>query len=143
MCYYCDDSTGAELPALLQPSVTTPQRNIRSDHTEESRVQTTTTTGMAGDYRVLADQIRTAGLLRRRPASYIARMALTFAAFLAAWAALFVVGNSWASLAVTAPLAFCFTQIAFLGHDAGHKQIFESPRANRVTGLVAGNLLTG
>jgi fatty acid desaturase len=36
-----------------------------------------------------------------------------------------------------------FTQLAFLGHDAGHRQIFGSKRANDFVGLVHGNLLTG
>ena len=70
-------------------------------------------------------------------------MLLTFGAFAGGWVALYMVGDSWGSLVVAALLAFTFTQIDFLGHDAGHQQIFESHRANRVAGLIAGNLLTG
>jgi fatty acid desaturase len=106
-------------------------------------VNTSTIAGAASDYRVLAAQIRRAGLIDRQPATYIARMALTFAAFVIAWAALFAVGDSWTSLGIAALLAFLFTQIDFVGHDAGHQQIFESRWANQVAGLVAGNLLTG
>jgi fatty acid desaturase len=40
-------------------------------------------------------------------------------------------------------LAFLFMQIAFLMHDAGHRQIFRSPAANRAAGLLLGNLLIG
>ncbi|MGI8695631.1 MAG: fatty acid desaturase family protein, partial [Mycobacteriales bacterium] len=40
-------------------------------------------------------------------------------------------------------LAVMFTQVAFLGHDAGHRQIFATRRANRVLGLLVGNLLIG
>ena len=40
-------------------------------------------------------------------------------------------------------LAVVFTQLAFLGHDAGHRQIFRSRRANDRVGLVHANLLTG
>jgi fatty acid desaturase len=34
-----------------------------------------------------------------------------------------------------------FTQIAFVGHDAGHRQIFRSRRANNLVGLTHANLL--
>ncbi|GAA3450219.1 acyl-CoA desaturase [Dactylosporangium matsuzakiense] len=40
-------------------------------------------------------------------------------------------------------LAVLFTQVGFLGHDAGHRQIFRSRRANDVTGLLHANLLIG
>ena len=36
-----------------------------------------------------------------------------------------------------------FTQIAFLGHDAGHRQVFGSRRANDRVGLLHANLLVG
>jgi fatty acid desaturase len=36
-----------------------------------------------------------------------------------------------------------FTQIAFVGHDAGHRQIFRARRANSLIGLVHANLLVG
>lgn len=95
------------------------------------------------DYAVLAERVRAAGLLECRPAGGIVRMALTGLAFAAGWIALFVVGDSWSVLAVAAFLAFVFTQVDFIGHDAGHQQIFRSRRANRIVGLVAGNALTG
>src|SRR5690606_34588087 len=46
-------------------------------------------------------------------------------------------------LAVAAFLAFVFAQIGFIGHDAGHRQIFRSRRANYLVGLVHGNLAIG
>jgi fatty acid desaturase len=36
-----------------------------------------------------------------------------------------------------------FTQVAFVGHDAGHRQLFRSRRANDLAGLVHANLLVG
>ena len=36
-----------------------------------------------------------------------------------------------------------FTQVGFLGHDAGHRQIFGSRRANYVLGILLGNLGIG
>ena len=40
-------------------------------------------------------------------------------------------------------LAVMFTQVGFLGHDAGHRQIFGSRRANYVLGVLHGNLGIG
>ena len=40
-------------------------------------------------------------------------------------------------------LAAVFGQVGFLGHEAGHRQIFRSRRANDAAGLICGNLLIG
>ncbi len=98
---------------------------------------------MPGGYRALAVQIRDAGLLNRRPDYYSVKIVLTLAAFAAGWAALFVVGNSWVTLALAAFMGVMFTQLGFIGHDAGHQQVFRSRRANRLLGLTVGNLLIG
>jgi fatty acid desaturase len=95
------------------------------------------------DYPRLAEEMRTAGLLARRPWTYMVKIGLTVLCFASAWAAFFIVGDSWATLGVAVLLAVMFTQVVFLGHDAGHQQIFGSSRANRMVGLVVGNLLTG
>lgn len=88
-------------------------------------------------------QARAAGLMDRRAGYYGVKITLTVAAFAAGWAALFVVGNSWPAMAVAAYLGFAFTQVLFVGHDAGHHQIFSTRRANELAGLAVGNLLTG
>ena len=54
-----------------------------------------------------------------------------------------LVGDSWWQLAVAVFLAVMFTQIGFLGHDAGHRQISGSRRASRVLGVLLGNLGIG
>jgi fatty acid desaturase len=100
-------------------------------------------TGLRNDYGLLADRIRDATLLRRRPVYYVATMSVTLVAFAGGWVALFVVGDSWASLGIAALLAFLSTQVVFFGHDAGHQQIFVSRRANRRVGLLVANVLTG
>jgi len=106
-------------------------------------VQTGTIDSSAGDYRVLAVQIRDAGLLARRPGYYSLKIVLTIAAFAGGWAALLIVGNSWATLGVAVFLGVMFTQLGFLGHDAGHLQVFRSRRANRLLGLLVANALIG
>jgi fatty acid desaturase len=100
--------------------------------------------GMRGsEYAVLSRRVRQAGLLDRRFRSYGWRIALTALALTAGWTAFAVIGNSWWQLATAVFLAAVFTQIGFLGHDAGHRQVFSSRRANYVLGILCGNLATG
>jgi fatty acid desaturase len=102
------------------------------------------TSGSSGsDYADLLRQVRRAGLLGRRPGYYVTKIAVTAGLLVAGWAAFVMVGDSWWQLAVAAFLAFVFTQVGFIGHDAGHRQIFGSRRANYLLGLVHGNLAIG
>jgi fatty acid desaturase len=91
----------------------------------------------------LSRQIRQAGLLQRRPWYYLWKVTVTAVTLAAGWAAFVLVGDSWWQLAVGAFLAVVFTQIGFLGHDAGHRQIFGSWRANYMIGILLGNLGIG
>ena len=95
------------------------------------------------EYAQLSRQIKEAGLLELRSAYYAWKITLTVAALAAGWAAFIVVGDSWWQLAVAAFLAVVFTQIGFLGHDAGHRQIFGTRRASYVAGVLLGNLGIG
>lgn len=95
------------------------------------------------DYAVLMSRVRRAGLLRRRPASYSLRIAVNLSMLAAGWAIFVLVDDSWWQLLTAAFLAVSFTQIGFLGHDAGHQQIFQTRRANDLVGLLYGNLAIG
>jgi fatty acid desaturase len=94
-------------------------------------------------FRALALQVRAMGLLDRRPGYYRVKITLTIFAFFAGWALFVKAGNSWATLAVAALLGMMFTQLGFIGHDAGHNQVFATRRRNRLLGLTAGNVLIG
>ena len=94
-------------------------------------------------YRALALQVRAMGLLDRRPGYYRAKIALTIFAFFAAWALFVMVGNSWTALAVAPLVGIMFTQLGFIGHDAGHNQVFGTRWRNRLLGLAVGNALIG
>jgi fatty acid desaturase len=95
------------------------------------------------EYSQLSRQIKEAGLLERRGGYYAWKIAATVVALAAGWTVFVMVGNSWWQLAVAAFLAVAFTQIGFLGHDAGHRQIFGSRRASYVAGVLLGNLGIG
>nr|WP_083819619.1 acyl-CoA desaturase [Pseudofrankia inefficax] len=101
-------------------------------------------TGARGsEYGELGRQVRHASLLDRRPGWYCARIAVNLGLLAAGWAAFVLVGNSWWQLGIAAFLAVMFTQFAFIGHDAGHRQIVSGRRASNAVGLLHGNLLVG
>ena len=83
------------------------------------------------------------GLLDRRPGYYRVKITLTVLAFFTGWALFVVVGNSWTTLAVAPVIGVMFTQLGFIGHDAGHNQVFGMRRRNRMLGLIVGNALIG
>jgi fatty acid desaturase len=94
-------------------------------------------------FHALALQVRTMGLLDRRPGYYRVKIALTIFAFFAGWALFVFVGNSWTTLAVAPLVGVMFTQLGFLGHDAGHNQVFGTRWRNRLLGFTVGNALIG
>jgi fatty acid desaturase len=83
------------------------------------------------------------GLLERRPGYYRAKITLTVVAYFAAWALFVLAGNSWTAFAVAPLLGVMFTQLGFIGHDAGHNQVFGTRWRNRILGLAVGNALIG
>jgi len=62
---------------------------------------------------------------------------------LALVATIILVGDSWWQVAVAFAAAVILTQVAFLGHDAAHRQIFADGRANNWTSLVLADLFVG
>src|SRR6185312_6551607 len=99
--------------------------------------------GGRSDYAELSSQIRSAGLLERRTSYYIAKFTLTWAAFGAAWTAFVLIGATWWQLLTAAVLGVLSTQIAFLGHDLGHKQVARTRRVSYLLGVLHGNLAIG
>ena len=94
-------------------------------------------------FRALALQVRAIGLLDRRPRYYRIKITLTIFAFFAGWTLFVIAGNSWTTLAVAPLVGMMFTQLGFIGHDAGHNQVFGARRRNRLLGLTVGNALIG
>ncbi|MFI7491411.1 fatty acid desaturase family protein [Micromonospora echinaurantiaca] len=95
------------------------------------------------DYADLSRLVRTAGLLERRRCYYAVRIGLVVGCFAGLWALFFQLGESWWQLGVAVALAVVLAQAGFIGHDAGHRQIARTRRANDLVGIVHGNLLTG
>jgi fatty acid desaturase len=95
------------------------------------------------DFAPLLREIRSARLLDRRRIDYTVRVVLTVGAYAAGWWAFVRVGDSWYQTIVAVVLGLLFTQVAFLGHDAGHQQLARTRRVNDLIGLVAGDLMVG
>lgn len=91
----------------------------------------------------LAQQIRSRGLLRRRYGYYWTKLVAAPISVAACLVAFVWIGDSWWQLITAAVLAVVFTQIAMLGHDAAHRQIFVSGRWNDWISIVLGDLLVG
>lgn len=95
------------------------------------------------DFTDLARLVKSAGLMRRRYGYYWTKLTAvpllvggTIAVFI--W-----IGDTWWQMFTAAAFAFLFTQVAFLGHDAAHRQIFRSGRWNDWISLILGDLFVG
>jgi len=97
--------------------------------------------GRGSDFAALTREIRGAGLLDRRHGYYLTRILINLTVFAVGCVAFVVIGDSWWQLFMAAFFAVMFTQLSFIGHDAGHKQIFRGRRANDVVGFLHGGLV--
>ena len=95
------------------------------------------------DYAALLKQVQSGGLMQRRRGYYAVRGALLLAALAGVWVGFAVIGDHWAQIAIAAALGIVVTQLLFLSHDAAHKQIFTSGRANDWVALLVGTGLCG
>jgi fatty acid desaturase len=95
------------------------------------------------DYSRLLLAVQAAGLFRRRRVYYTVKIILLATVLAGVWAAFVILGNSWMQIAVAAALALTLTQIMFLSHDAAHRQMFKSHKANELAALVLGTLVGG
>lgn len=95
------------------------------------------------DFADLRRVIKEAGLLAPRHGAYLFNATVVVLALAGCWAAFGLLGDSWWQLLVAALLGLVFTQLGFLGHDAGHHQVLRGGRGSAAIGLLAGNLAIG
>ena len=91
----------------------------------------------------LAQTVRSMGLNERTPRFYGWLFAGLIVALLAALAGMVLLGDSWFQLLVAAALGIIFTQFAFLGHEASHRQVLAAGPANDRFGRVLANVFVG
>jgi len=97
----------------------------------------------ANEYAQLKQIIRQQGLLEKQPAYYAYKVLLTVGLLAVGIVFFLVVNIFWLQLLDAVFLAFVSGQIGFLGHDAGHRQIFNATGKNDIVGFFLGDLLIG
>lgn len=95
------------------------------------------------DFTALAEAVRAAGLLRRRYGYYWTKLIALPLAVVVGLAVFVWIGDAWWQLFTAAAFGILFAQVAFLGHDAAHRQIFVSGKWNDWVSLVVGDLFIG
>ncbi len=81
--------------------------------------------------------------MRRAYTYYVVRFVMLAVALAGVWVAFAFIGDSWTQMAVAAAFGIVLTQIIFYSHDAAHRQIFQSHKANEITALIMGTLIGG
>ena len=105
-----------------------------------------TITKPKSDYARLVELVHAEGLFEPQPVYYTFKIVSTLFMIAAGIIALVVFDNIWARLLTAAYLALVMAQVSYLGHDAGHLNVFTGRKKREqhmALGLVAGNLLLG
>jgi len=98
---------------------------------------------LTSSYTELSRRVREEGLLDRTRGFYGLVFAGLMLALAGAVAGLLLLGDSWWQLVIAACLGVVFGQFGFLGHEAAHRQIFTSGKANDRVGQLLGTALAG
>jgi len=85
---------------------------------------------IAKAYTRVSQVVRESGLLHRTPWFYAAVGAVLALAFGGAITGFVLLGESWYQLLIAGALGILFTQVAFLAHEAAHRQILATGPAN-------------
>ncbi len=96
-----------------------------------------------GSYAALSRAVREAGLLERTRGFYVSLLLGLGLALVGVVAGSVVLGRSWFQLVLAGVLGVVLTQVAFVAHEASHRQVFTSGRANDRLGRVLANGVVG
>ncbi|MFC6354895.1 fatty acid desaturase family protein [Luethyella okanaganae] len=95
------------------------------------------------EYSALMHTVRNLGLLRRARVFYWVVFSILVVALGGAVTGFVLLGDTWYQLLIAGALGILLTQFAFLAHEASHRQVFESGRANDRAGRVLANAVVG
>ncbi|WP_433861844.1 fatty acid desaturase family protein [Streptomyces sp. L7] len=109
----------------------------------KTRPRSETRAPVTSTYNELLGRVRSEGLLERRRGFYITMFAVLTVGLLGAAAGFVLLGDSWFQLLIAAALGLIFTQFAFLGHEASHRQVFASGPTNDRAGRLIATWLVG
>lgn len=94
-------------------------------------------------FHQLTARANDADLMRRRYGFYWTMMLFWTLATVAILVAVAMLGDTWFQLLLAALLGVTMSQLAFIGHEAAHRQIFASQGWNEWTARVIAGLLNG
>lgn len=89
-------------------------------------------------YAELKRLVEEKGLLKGQRLYYRFKVSITFALLALGWIALIFIDNVWLRMLDAAFVAFIAVQVGFIGHDAGHQQIFRASWKNDLLALLNG-----
>ncbi len=95
------------------------------------------------DYATVLKQVQDAGLMRRRAGFYVVKISALLLVLIGAGVGFLALGEHWGQVCVAAVIALTVTQFMFLSHDAAHRQVFGSHKANEWTALLLGTGVGG
>ncbi len=98
---------------------------------------------LTASYSALMRTVRDAGLLRRREGFYYAVFAGLALALGGIITGMVLLGDSWFQLLMAGALGIVLTQIAFVTHEASHRQIFASGKVNDWVGRLLATAVVG
>jgi fatty acid desaturase len=97
---------------------------------------------MARAYTEVSQVVRETGLLRRTPWFYAMVATVLALCFAGCVTGFVLLGDSWFQLLIAGALGILFTQAAFLGHEAAHRQILSSgPQNDRLARGIANGVV--
>ncbi|GAB4083529.1 acyl-CoA desaturase [Myceligenerans cantabricum] len=94
-------------------------------------------------YSALARTVRETGLLHRTHAYYLWTLGALTAALGGIVTGFVLLGDSWFQLLMAGALGLVLTQFAFVAHEASHRQVLSSGRANDRLGRTLANAVVG
>ncbi len=94
-------------------------------------------------YAALLDTVRDEGLLQRRVPFYAVLFSGLVLALGGLCAGFFLLGDSWFQLIIAGLLGIVLTQFAFMAHEAAHRQVLVTGKANDGIGRALGTFVVG
>ncbi len=94
-------------------------------------------------YAELQREVLARGLMKRRYGHYFTKLTIAPLVLAGFVVTIVLVGDSWWQLLVAGLLGLVLAQVAFVGHDAAHRQIFTSRARNDWTAMLVVGLLSG
>lgn len=94
------------------------------------------------EYTELYQQVKQQGLLDKQPGFYLYKIISSIGLMVVSFVIMAMVDILWVQLLNAVLMSVAFAQVAYLGHDSGHQQMFRTLRKNDAM-LMAVNFLTG